>query len=112
MSYIFGYKLKSIDNNKECGFPLQSLNKVCASLEQKKINYVVIDKRNNYEEDENVDFKNLNKHDEYYEKSRKYVNYKARIDNITLFLNENIEKENFRKILGKLEQIIDEGREI
>ena len=33
MSYIFGYKIKSIDNNKECGFPLQSLNKVCAKLE-------------------------------------------------------------------------------
>lgn len=113
MSYIFGYKLKSIENNnRECGFPLVSMNKVVARLEEKKISYLIIDKRNNYEVDEKIDFKNLNKHDEIYEKSRIYVNYKNRVDNITNYLNENIETKDFRKVLFEIEEIIDERRKI
>ena len=61
---------------------------------------------------EKIDFENLNKHDEIYEKSRIYVNYKNRVDNITNYLNENIETKDFRNVLSKIEEVIDERRKI
>ena len=53
MSYLFDYKTKKIEQNySTCGFPSSSLAKNLAKLEEKKINYVIVDKRNNYEDDE------------------------------------------------------------
>lgn len=113
LSYVFGYKIKSLEGNyKEAGFPIVALNKVIAKLENNKINYIILDKRNDYDVDQEEDYKNLNKYDEFYEKSHLYVNYKARIENINEFLLKNISEKNFRKILGKIENIIYEGREI
>ena len=56
ISYIFGYKLKNIEENiKVCAFPVFILNKIIAKLEENKINYIIIDRRNNYEVDEKFD---------------------------------------------------------
>lgn len=41
ISYILGYKLKKVENVMMCGFPLNSINRVKAKLEEKKINYVL-----------------------------------------------------------------------
>ena len=65
-----------------CGFPQDSYNKVIAKLEEKKINYMILDRRNNYEIDEICDNKNLNTYTTYFEKARKYINLKIRIENI------------------------------
>lgn len=74
MSYIFKYKIKlNKENIYICGFPKEKLNKVMATLENKKINYAVLDRRNNYRVDEKDDNKNLNKYNEYLEKAIKYV---------------------------------------
>ena len=35
-------------------------NKIISKLEEKKINYLILDRRNNYEEDEKSNNKNLN----------------------------------------------------
>ena len=60
----------------------------------KKINYLIVDRRNNYEVDERLDNKNLNNYTKYFEKAKKYISYKTRIDNINNFLLENIDKED------------------
>ena len=93
-----------------CGFPQDSYNKVIAKLEEKKINYMILDRRNNYEIDEICDNKNLNTYTTYFEKARKYINLKIRIENINNYLLENIDKQDFKNILNKMEEIINERR--
>ena len=113
LSYLFGYKIKEIENNnKECGFPLNAINKVKVKLENFKINYLVIDRRNNYDVDENVDYKDLNTYIKYYEKANKYINIKRRIQNINEILLENIEVENCVEILREIENLIYERRKV
>lgn len=113
LSYIFGYKIKDLEKKyKECGFPTTAIAKVCAKLESNKINYLIIDRRNNYEVDEKEDYKNLNRYTEFYEKANKYVNCKKRIDTIAEFLMENIETKNITKVLSEMEEIMYERREI
>ena len=52
ISYIFNYKLKIVEKNiKVCAFPVFALNKIIAKLEENKINYIAVDRRNNYEVD-------------------------------------------------------------
>lgn len=116
LSYLLGYKIKTAEIEKswkECGFPTCSVSKVMANLEEKKINYILIDRRNNYDVDEKMNFKNLNRYDHYYEKANKFINYKRRIDNITEFLVNNIENKEFLKILNKMEEVVtNERREV
>ena len=113
LSYIFGYKMKSLEKNyKECGFPVSAINKIMAKLEILKINYILIDRRNNYEIDDKIDFKDLNEYETYYEKANIYLNYKSRIDNINSFLLENMNRKDFRKILSQIEEVIYERREV
>ena len=97
MSFLFGYKIKVIDNNcSTCGFPQKSLPKVQATLENKKINYIILDRRNNYDVDEFVNYKNLNNYDEVFEKAHRYVNLKRRIEKIYLKLMKDINSENMK----------------
>ena len=116
LAYLFNYKLK--DSNiekgcKECGFPVSTVSKIMARLEEKKINYILIDRRNNYDVDGKMDFGNLNRYQATYEKSNKYVNYKKRIEGINNFLLENLENKEFSSILNKVEDvIISERRKI
>lgn len=113
MSYLFGYKIKDINGkDKECGFPITALNKVMAKLEEKKINYLVLDRRNNYDVDYKEDYKSLNQYDFFYKKANRYVNYKKRIDNINEYLNLNIENEEISKILYSMEDVIYERRKV
>ena len=46
---MFNYKLRR-DKYVSCGFPLSVLNKVKIELEKEKVDYIVVDKRNEYEE--------------------------------------------------------------
>ena len=112
ISYLFGYKLKRVENVMVCGFPLSSVNKIISILEDKKINYLIVDRRNNYEVDERLDNKNLNNYTKYFEKAKKYISYKTRIDNINNFLLESIDKEDFKDIIRKMEDVINERGEI
>ncbi len=112
ISYFFAYKLKKIENISSCGFPSNSLNKIIAKLEENKVNYIIVDRRNNYEIDEISDNRNLNNYIKIFKKAKIYVNYKTRIDNINNFMLENIDKENFKIIIQKMEEVIDERRKI
>lgn len=112
ISYLFGYKLKKIENTRMCGFPLSSVNKIIATLEDKKINYLIIDRRNNYEVEERADNKNLNNYTKCFEKAKKYISDKIRIDNVNNFLLENINQEDFKDIIRKMEDAINERGKI
>ena len=112
ISYLLGYKLKEIEGISMCGFPASSINKVRARLEEHKINYLIVDRKINYDVSEIYDNKNLNTYLNYYEKAKRFVNDKKRIDNIYNFMMENINKENFKNIIGKMEDVINERRKI
>ena len=113
VSYIFNYKLKIVEENiRVCAFPVFILNKIMAKLEENKINYIVIDRRNNYEVDEKFDNGNLNKYNFYLEKSKRYINQKIRIEEIYNYLVYNIEKNENNKLIKEIESLINERRKI
>ena len=111
LSYLFGYKIKKIDKNvSNCGFPISALSNVKYMLEQKKINYIIIDRAHNYEENEKEDFKSENSYVKCLEKARKCISLRNRVDNINEFLVDNMDKENINSILERMECIINEER--
>lgn len=113
ISYIFGYKLKNIEENiKVCAFPVFILNKIMAKLEENKINYIIIDRRNNYGVDEKSDNGNLNKYNLYLEKSKKYINQKNKIEEIYNYLISNIENDTNNELIKEIERQINERRKI
>ena len=113
MSYVFGYKVRLIENNiYVCGFPRNKIKNVMATLENKKINYIILDRRNSYRVDEKSDNKNLNKYDAYLDKAIKYVKRKQKIDYIYKYLIDNIEKDEIDKIIKVLKKEIDERGKI
>lgn len=110
ISYIFGYKIKTVEENiKVCAFPVSILNRNIAKLEKNKLNYLIIDKRNNYEVDEKSDNGNLNKYNYFLEKSKKYINQKNRIEKIYNYLISNIED---KELIVDIERIINERRKV
>ena len=115
ISYIFKYKIKTLKESNNiyvCAFPKEKLNKIMAILENKKINYLILDRRNNYRVDEKSDNKNLNQYAEYCEKSIKYVIAKNQIDVIYNYLISEIEKEGNEQTILKIKQIVNERRKI
>ena len=113
MSYVFGYKVRLIENNiYVCGFPRNKIKNVMATLENKKINYIILDRRNSYRVDEKSDNKNLNRYDTYLAKAIKYVKRKQKIDYIYNYLTNNIEKDEIDRIIKVLRKEIDERGKI
>lgn len=113
LSYLFDYKLKNFEKQYvTCGFPTNNISKIMTKLEDEKINYIMLDKRNNYEEEEKSNNGNLNSYDKFYEKAKKYVNLKRRIDNIYDILLKEIEKDNIKEKIKEIEEVVYEGRKI
>ena len=111
ISYIFNYKIKKVEENVcVCAFPVSITNKIISKLEENKINYLLIDRRNNYEVDEKSNNKNLNKYDIFFEKAKKFINLKNRIDNIYDYLISNMENE--KELIKQIENVINERRKI
>lgn len=98
ISYFFNYKLNLVENTYSCGFPNQSLNKIISKLEEKKINYIIIDRRNNYDVEEKETFKNLNNYNKYYEKAKEIIGLKVRIQKINEYLLEKMDKKKIYDI--------------
>lgn len=112
MSYIFKYKVKLTNVNVYvCAFPKNKLNNVMAILENKKVNYVVLDRKNEYREDEKSDNKNLNNYNKYLEKAVIYVKRKNQIDTIYETLIKNIEDNKTEDLIIKIKKVINERRE-
>ena len=112
ISYLFNYKLTTVENIFRCGFIENSLKMVLAKLEQHKINYLILDRRNNYEVEDKTEFKTLNNYAKMFEKANKIISLKIRITRISDFLNENIQNQEIKTILKEIENVIDERRKI
>ena len=83
VSYLFHYKINIIEKNTNaCSFPQVAYNKVISTLERYEINYIVIDRKNNYSVDEKSNNKNLNKYNEIYVKAKEELVTKMRIEKI------------------------------
>ena len=112
-SYLLGYKLVEKEGIPCCGFPTNAISKVENILERTKINYVSVDRRNNYDEEEKYVDKQKNNYEKTFEKSKQTIDILLRIQKITDFLKQYKENENIEKILEEMEKIIsDERREI
>lgn len=114
LSYIFQYKLTKIEqfNIYSCAFPKQSLSKVEAKLENNKINYIIVDKRNNYDVEEKSDNKNLNTYDKWFKKAQQYIQIKRSMDTIYNYVMNHIEENEIKEKISKMEEIINEGRKV
>ena len=110
ISYIFGYKINILKGNEySCSFPQNAINKVTAKLENNKINYLILDRRNNYEVDEKINNKNLNNYNKYYENARKEISSSMRIKKIYEVLLEN---KDDKELINQIEKVIYERRKI
>ena len=113
LSYFFGYKIKMVQSEiPSCGFPKNAISKVEAKLEHHKINYMLLDKRNNYDVDDKSDNGNLNQYNIFYEKSKQYIKIRNKINNLSQELILQIENEGIKDKLKRIEDIINEGRQI
>ena len=109
IGYLLGYKIKEVDGHSTTGFPTSSLYKVITRLEEEHINYIVLDKAHNYEE-ESMNFKKENRYNEVYEKARKHINMNNRINHIYEYLLQNIENNEIKTKIQQMEDIIYEKR--
>ena len=75
-------------------------------MEKNKINYIIIDKRNNYDVDQEYNNKNLNKYKKFLELAKSKVNCERRIEDIVEYLKENVET------IEEVEKIIYERRKV
>lgn len=113
ISYIFKYKIKLVQNNiYVSAFPRNNLNKIIATLENKKINYIILDKRNSYRTDEKRDNKNLNNYDKYLNKAITYVKRKKKIDDIYNILLKEIENNEIEETIKLVRKVINERGKI
>lgn len=110
LSYLLKYKINIIEKNiYSCSFPKVAYSKVIATLEDKKINYLIVDKKDNYNVEEKSNNKNLNRYKEIYNKAKDELVNRFRIEKIYKYLLNNIEDKN---IISEMEKLIDERRKI
>lgn len=103
ISYLLNYKIRDlVDNNKSCGFPVNSINRVKFILESKNINYVLIDKKHSYEEIEKMNYKKKNKYKDINIIANEYIDKINRIKEISKYLNNN------PNMISKVEKLIYE----
>lgn len=107
ISYIFGYKIKTIENNIPfTAFPKSAINKVMAKLEGNKISYIIIDKSLNYEVIDEQNYKKQNRYIDLYKTVHDYVSKKERINNIYRYLVKNINQKEIKEKIKKIEELL------
>lgn len=98
MNNIFNYKIKESTNFFKTGFPINSLNKVLMELENKNVNYLVIN--------EKIINKQKYKKNNFDNYLKNYEVYLSRISNINVILKNNLNNELLDEILKKIESIV------
>ena len=114
ISYLLKYKIKEKEKIPTCSFPVSSLSKVENILEKNKINYIVVDKRNNYDEDQKVINKKENNYDKVFEKAKVSVEIMLRIQKIYDKLLQSRDDLQINNKLEEIEKVLqdDKGRKI
>ena len=95
-----------------CGFPLNTEKKVRTKLEERKMNYMLLDPRNEYHIDAQEDFRKLNNYEIELNKAYSFVKNKKKIKRISEELELFIDKPNFKEVIRKIEDLLDESREV
>ena len=98
LSFLLGYKYVK----GRVGFPTNAINKVVNILEDKKINYRIID-----EEEKVKDFKNLNQYLKVLAKAKDKITVENKINNILKILR-SLDEGKLCEILGRIENIVYE----
>lgn len=102
LSYLFNYKLSKAQNTYTAAFPTNSLNKIKVGLENNKVNYIVVDRRNNYDVEDECINKKQNNYIKIFEEAKVKINAQNRIDKIIKYLQDN------PKVIEELEKTIVE----
>ena len=100
MNNIFNHKIVDNGSFMKTGFPISSLNKIITELEDKQINYLIIDNEIIHK----MKFKN-NNYNNYLTCNNYNLNFN-RINLINKILKNNISNSNINDILNKIERII------
>lgn len=109
VSFLFNYQLKRVEMNVNMvGFPEVALNKVLKTLEDKNIDYMILDKSANYEVRDEQDFRDKNNYIDTYNKAHRYISRKTRVDVIYEYLLNNLEDEESKEKIRKIEEILYE----
>lgn len=110
INYLENYKVKILENNiYSISFPKTAYNKVISNLEEKRINHLVLDRRNNYEESVKAEYKNLNCYEKYYKLGKAEISIKMRMEKIINYLKSN---NTDKELIIKIESLINERRKI
>ena len=105
ISYLLGYKLsKTKENYYVCGFPIKSIVKVENMLERKKVNYIILDRKNNYDIEVFKDYKST------YEKAKKYIKTKNNIEEIYKELIKNINEKDINQKINNIKNILKDNK--
>ena len=106
LSYLFGYKIKLSESNyRTCSFQITSSNKVFSELEENMINYLVIDKKSNFEITKRVDFKEENQYKNFSKIALPYISLKEKLEVLCQNILKNIDDRNLDAKLENLENI-------
>ena len=108
LSYLLGYVVRKTDISYNCGFPISAINKVMTKLEESKISYIIVNKADNYSVQDEQNFKSNNRYNDIYNKAHKYINIKNRINEIYNYLEENINEDNIKNKINRIEEILYE----
>ena len=110
---MFDYNVHIVNQNiPTCGFPMSAEKRVRAKLEENKINYKIVNPRNEYSVDVSEDYKNLNEYENELKKDFTLIKYKKVINRITEELTMRMNKLDFKDIIRKIEDILDETGKI
>ena len=106
LSYLFGYKTKLLENGcRTCGFQITSASKVFSKLKENIINYLIIDKRLDFEIIEKNDFKRKNQYKNFLKIALPYMNLKEKLETLCQNILENMDNQDFESELENLENI-------
>ncbi len=80
-----------------------------SKLEEKKINYIIIEPRNNYDVEEKSDNRNLNTYEDEFKKAYLIEQQKRRVKKINEKLNKYVGQKEFKIVIKKMEEILNEN---
>lgn len=99
---IFGYKVKKFSGTFKCGFPVKKLSDILCVLNDKKINYLVVDSQIVTSED----FGDNNTYKDFDFDVNKVLLNLMRIDKINNYLNDNLLTNGFSERLLEIESVL------
>lgn len=104
---ILGYKINSNGSNYSIGFPSNSIDKVINTIQNKQINYIVLNKDDsgNYYIQDKCEYDN-NQYDEYKIDYNRLNYLNKRINDISKELQNKLFDSNIENILLKVEELI------